>query len=102
MQKIDNSQVMKRKCETCPFHTNERGRYACPDLVSRIMKQVLTDSSQFCHHPRFVEKPETYICRGARDVQLEIFHRLGVIDSPTDEAWEQEGQRRQKAFMKCV
>jgi hypothetical protein len=27
------------------------------------------------------------ICRGTRDIQLSTFYALGVIEAPTDEAW---------------
>ena len=31
----------------------------------------------------------TGFCRGARNFQLGVFARLGVIEEPTDEAWKQ-------------
>ena len=89
---IANYPVMKAKCATCPFRTDERGRYPDPRLISRIQQQCLNDASQICHHPELEGKPQTHLCRGARDFQLDIFHRLGVIDAPTDAAW-QEKQR---------
>ncbi|MBP5978024.1 hypothetical protein HW132_36360 [Brasilonema sp. CT11] len=85
---ITNFPVMAAKCSTCPFQTDEHGRYKCPDVTNRIISRILSNCSQICHHPRFAEKPETHLCRGARDYQLEIFYRLGVITAPTDEAWK--------------
>lgn len=78
---------MKRQCATCPFRTNERGRYRDTKLVNKIQAQCLSKASQICHHPVLEGKPETHLCRGARDFQLTIFYHLGVIDAPTDEAW---------------
>lgn len=84
---VDSFPIMKRQCATCPFRTDERGRHADSRLVSKIQAQCLNKASQICHHPALEGKPETHLCRGARDFQLTIFHRLGVIDAPTDEAW---------------
>ena len=41
---VKDYSVMKRKCATCPFRTDERGRHPDPRLVSRIQKQVLTEA----------------------------------------------------------
>lgn len=80
--------VMAAKCTSCPFR--EGGD---PDLRARVSSLVLTEASQVCHHPAIAGKPQTHLCRGARDLQIEMFHRLGVIDSPTDEAWAQAAKR---------
>jgi hypothetical protein len=80
--------VMKAKCATCPFRTDERGRHVCPDVTNRVMQRIVSEASQICHHPQLLGKQETHLCRGARDFQLDIFHRLGVIDAPTDAAWQ--------------
>jgi hypothetical protein len=58
--------------------------------------QAIIEASQICHHPLLSGKKETHICRGARDFQLEIFYRLGVIDSPTDEAWKQHSLKNKR------
>ena len=68
---------------------NEQGRYDDPRLVDRIKKDILTEASQICHHPRLDGKEETHLCRGARDFQLEIFHRIGFLHTPTDESWNE-------------
>ena len=79
--------LMKKRCSTCPFNTNERGRHPCPELVDKIQRRCLSEASQICHHPRLGGKPETHLCRGARDFQLLMFYRMGLLDKPTDEAW---------------
>jgi len=89
VQNIQNYPVMLNKCVTCPFRTDESGRHPYPELTSKLMKQVICEASQICHHPRQAGKPETHLCRGARDYQLTIFHRLGVIPAPTDAAWQE-------------
>ncbi len=94
---ITDFPVMPAKCKTCPFRVNDEGRHPCPELVSQIQAQVITEASQICHHPSVYGKEQTHICRGARDYQLEIFYRLGMIDSPTDEAWKQQSLKKEKA-----
>jgi hypothetical protein len=78
---------MKTQCPTCPFRTDQSGRHPDVALVNRIQADMLTRASQICHHPALRGHRETHLCRGARDYQLMIFHRLGVIEAPTDQAW---------------
>lgn len=80
--------VMQRQCTTCPFRTDECGRRIDPQLAARVESRLL-EVSQICHHPRLENKPETHLCRGARNWQLTIFHRLGVLAEPTDKAWKE-------------
>ena len=69
-------------CPTCPFSKNG-------DLATRqkVEQRCLTDGSQICHHPALHGKEQTNLCRGARNYQQQIFHRMGVIEAATDEAW---------------
>jgi hypothetical protein len=87
---ISNWPVMRAQCSTCPFRCDAKGRHADPQLVARIQAQALSEASQLCHHPSLSGKPETHLCRGARNFQLTIFFRLGVIEAPSDAAWEQK------------
>lgn len=73
--------MMKATCKTCPFGTN--GDPGLRDVVSR---RVLTEASQHCHGSGW--PVATHLCRGARDLQLEVFHTLGVLAEPTDECWK--------------
>lgn len=76
--------VMKEQCKTCPFRDG-----GDPRLRARIEQDVLTKASQTCHSTGVMhgKRYDTHLCRGARDFQLTIFYRLGVIEAPTDEAW---------------
>jgi hypothetical protein len=75
--------VMPAQCKTCPF--NEDGdRYIREGVLSRI---VPMKGSQICHHPTLEGKPETHLCRGARDIQLRILTALGHLSEPTDAAF---------------
>ncbi len=82
--------VMKGKCPTCPFNKSENGLEASPDIANTVRSRCITEASQICHHPRLHGKKENHLCRGARDFQLDIFHRLGLLETPTDEAWEKK------------
>ncbi len=79
---------MAKQCSTCPFKQGSKYEALSPALA----ESALTDASRICHCTgsnaihESTGKPER-ICRGARDLQLQLFHGLGFIDSPTDEAW---------------
>lgn len=82
--------VQKDMCATCPWRKGSP--YA--HLVPYLTKSALTESNRVCHstgeesvhYPRGTGKPEKS-CRGARDVQLAMFHAAGFLEAPTDEAW---------------
>lgn len=91
MTDISNMPVMKGKCKSCPFHEKHQGQI---EIANMVRKRCMTEASQVCHHPQLQGKKETHLCRGARDYQQQIFHRMGVIDAPTDEAWERKLNER--------
>lgn len=93
MQDTSDFPVMAAQCPSYPFHVDEEGRHPDARLVSEIQHRCLTESSHICHHPRKHGQPETHLCRGARDFQLQIFHRWGLLESPTDEDWERARAR---------
>lgn len=78
--------VMAKQCSTCVFKTDENGRYIYKDLAKRVENRLLT-VSQICHHPALKGQKQTHLCRGTRDRQITLMHRMGVIAAPTDEAW---------------
>jgi len=84
---IERFLVMSKQCKTCPFRKDKQGKHRDNKLVARIQIQSLKEGNQICHRPRLEGKTETHLCRGARDYQLEIFHRLGILDEPTDKCW---------------
>jgi hypothetical protein len=86
--KIAGWPVMPARCATCPFHPGRDQR-----LVNAILARTLFQASQVCHHPRLQGKKETHLCRGARDEQLILLHRLGWIEEPTDEAFAEAGAK---------
>lgn len=86
--------LLKEKCGTCPFR--EGSPHA--NLAAGLAESALTTSSRICHSTgssaiyHRTGKPEA-LCRGARDVQLAYFYKLGVIPEPTDEAWAETWAR---------
>lgn len=84
---------MKKMCSSCPFRKGSQYRY----LVSDLAASALSEGSRICHSTGSnglrgrTGKPGR-LCRGARDVQLDVFAAMGVIDAPTDEAWARKWQ----------
>lgn len=88
--------VMARQCATCPFREGVPQKYAC--LKEHLAESALNESSRICHSTgknnafhRRTGKPER-LCRGARDLQIALFHAVGFIEAATDEAWEKKCQ----------
>lgn len=82
--------LRKTLCETCPF--KKGSKYAC--LEPTITESALT-ATRICHNTGTniiggETGIEEHLCRGSRQFQLRLMHALGVIDAPTDEAWNRE------------
>jgi len=82
-----NWPVRKTQCSTCVFKKLPNGDWFNPELAQLVEGRILS-CSQICHHPRLHGKKETYLCRGTRDRQIELLHRMGFLPEPTNEAWE--------------
>mgnify|MGYP001558602456 CR=1 FL=1 len=76
---IAGMKVNAARCDSCPFNTN-----GCHTVRQKVEQRVVTDASQLCHGANNVT-----LCRGARDHQLQIFYRLGILKEPTDKCWEE-------------
>ena len=74
------TKVMAAVCKTCPF--GPKGDHG---VRANVERRVLTKGSQICHSTGWPQG--THLCRGARDLQLTVFYRLGFLSTPTDEAW---------------
>lgn len=83
--------VQKSKCVTCPFR--EGSKYE--NLRTMLAVSAARESSRICHSTgsnainRHTGKPER-LCRGARNLQLNLFYSMKFIEAPTDEAWEKK------------
>lgn len=89
----------KSLCATCPFRAGSPYTDLAPMLAQSAMKE-----SRICHstgsnaiNRRTGIKP--HLCRGARQVQLTVMHQMGVIDHPTDAAWN---RKRVEMGMKAI
>lgn len=74
---IAGMKVNLRRCHTCPFNPD-----GVREIRTSVEQRCLTKASQLCHGT-----DNKTLCRGARDFQLMIFHRLGFLTEPTDKAW---------------
>lgn len=72
--------IMAARCKTCLFNND-----ADVQVQNNVQERVLTSGSLMCHSTGWPQG--THLCRGARDFQLMILHRLGFLAEPTDEAW---------------
>ena len=74
-------------CSTCPF-LDTGWTHVRPLLIDR----ALTEASPICHSTGkdalVKSQGPAQICRGARDLQIQFFYRIGFLDAPTEEAWE--------------
>ena len=86
---ISNLPVNPKKCKTCPF-SNTRDRTLEAKVIERCMAQ---QTSQICHGTEGPHREPRSLCRGMRDLQLQIFFKMGYLSEATDEAWE--GAREQ-------
>lgn len=77
--------VNKSKCATCPFRDTDDP--SCLEVRNSVIERITVGAkSQLCHHTGKT------LCRGARDFQLILFHRMGFIPEPTDKAWNTQCQ----------
>lgn len=78
----------KERCKTCPFRDT-----GWTHLRGFLEHRAMTEATPICHSTgpeALVDNPiseQELACRGARDFQIMLFHRMGVIAQPTDECW---------------
>ena len=80
--------VQPRQCHTCIFRPNSQMLRS--QRLGEIQAYLMQGNTHLCHSPDLAEPGSTGInthaCRGGRDWQIQIWHRLGLIDEPTDAA----------------
>lgn len=89
---IDPNHVQPAKCRVCPFREGSDLAELQGPIIVKMLKGAMSDNdgeggSHLCHEPSTRGKESEIICRGSRDIALQLFHRWGVLDAPTDEAW---------------
>lgn len=83
-----NLPVRQTKCATCPFRPGSP--YA--HLAGQLAASAIHEASRICHSTGKNTLGgrtglPSFVCRGARDVQLQAMAVMGQIVAPTDEAW---------------
>lgn len=86
------TKIRRSKCKSCVFRPEKDGGIELtPSRRIEIQAYLLQGVNQLCHHDE-----DKTICRGGREFQLQCWHRMGIIEEPTDaalrEAMEQRGQ----------
>ena len=76
MKQHDPLDVQPERCKTCPWRVGNQ------ELITKITAKVLNHSNHICHNH------DTKVCRGSRDVQIQVFHRLGVLEVPTHQGYK--------------
>lgn len=79
--KIKVEKVNLSQCKTCIFRDGQD--IISPERLVEIQKYLIKGTNHICH-------TTNKICRGGRDYQLQIFHRMGLIKDPTDKSLYKE------------
>lgn len=90
MKKRKPLPVREAMCATCPFR--ETG---WKEVRSLLCERALNEASPICHSTGSGALVKTrqkgaLICRGARDLQIQVFHAIGFLKEATDEAWNKK------------
>lgn len=70
----------RSKCTTCIFRPG--GCDLKPGRLAEIQAYLIAGQNHLCHD----DETGRTICRGSRNFQLEVWHRMGLISAPTDAA----------------
>lgn len=76
--------VQPKACKTCPFEGETPIRLEPERFAEYYQKLIQFESQHLCH-----SVDNKAICRGGRNLQLKLLHRLGLIKSQTDEAFNE-------------
>jgi hypothetical protein len=85
--RIDPNNVREQMCEFCPWRKDGGVLHDSPEEFAVLRESVIFEANQRCHAPAFDGEVESQICRGARNYQINFFHRLGILSEPSDRAW---------------
>lgn len=76
--------LKKEKCRTCPF--GENGDH---QVMSKVIDRI-QGSMQVCHGTEGSNREPRHWCAGAREIQLRIVTAFGILEEPTEKAWEKQ------------
>lgn len=74
--------VQKKPCKTCPFE-GEKPFKPSPGNYAKYVENLMGQGQHICH-----SSSETRICRGGRNLQIKWLCATGMLDEPTDEAFD--------------
>jgi hypothetical protein len=88
MKKLDRNNlrtypVQDKPCKTCPFAGKTPLILPESDLLI-YYENLLGNGQHFCHSAN-----NEKICRGGRDIQLRWLCSMGMLDKPTDKAFNE-------------
>ena len=75
--------VQEKPCKTCPFSGEKPLPLSLSDLVM-YYQNLMGNGQHICHSTN-----NTQICRGGRNIQLKWLCAVGMLDEPTDDAFNQ-------------
>lgn len=75
--------VQDKPCKTCPF-SGEKPLPLCPSDLVMYYQNLMGNGQHICHSTN-----NTKICRGGRNIQLKWLCAIGMLDEPTDDAFNQ-------------
>lgn len=88
MANIDLRNCNAKMCKTCIFQPQQK--VVTPGRLTEIQLYLIKGTNHICH-------TTNKICRGARNFQLQVFFRMGLISSETDEAlYEQAAKYKER------
>ena len=73
--------VQQSPCYSCPFAGKKPLEISNKNMVSYI-DNLFGTGQHICH------STQQHICRGGRDLQLRWLCTIGMLDEPTDEAFD--------------
>jgi hypothetical protein len=88
MSKPAGQKLRSEMCKTCIFRPQGQRLEISPMRFAEIQEYLIQGQPHTCHTENPREPPSGYVCRGARNYQLQIWHRYGMITEPTDAALE--------------
>ena len=80
--------VQKKRCKTCPFGGREPVDLHPKALIEYTHNIVTLQSQHLCHNAE-----NKMLCRGGRELMLRVLYNLPLIDTPTDEAFDQRSRQ---------
>lgn len=83
----------KTMCATCIFREDGAALPLRPGRLAEIQAYLIQGQAHLCHSGPVAGRSADRICRGSRNYQLMIWHRLGILPEPTDEALAAEMRR---------